>query len=92
MNPKETSGTLLPSPPASSGTAESRLVIVLGTQTIDETRGSESQEADNRRGMSSSRGRDSRVRFEGIGASRRRVKSRVANSCDYVLRPAPLTA
>lgn len=59
-------------------TAESRPVIVPRTQTIDETRGSESQGADNRRGMSSNHERDSRVHFKGINAS-----PRVTNS-DYV--------
>lgn len=58
MNSKETRYALpfLPSP---SITAESRLVIVPRTQTINEMRGSESQGADNRRGMSSNRERDS---------------------------------
>lgn len=69
MNPKETSG-LFPSCLHLLETAESRLMIVPRTQTIDETRGSESQGADNRRGMSSNHERDSRVHFKGINASR----------------------
>lgn len=72
MNSKETRHALpfLPSARPSI-TAESRLAIVPRTQTINETRGSESQGADNRRGMSSNRERDSWVRFKGIYASRR---------------------
>lgn len=67
MNSKETRHGLpfLPSARPSI-TAESRLAIVPRTQTINETRGSESQGADNRRGMSSNRERDSWVRFKGI--------------------------
>lgn len=85
MNSKETRYALpfLPSP---SKTAESRLVIVPRTQTINETRGSESQGADNRRGMSSNRERDSWVRFKEINASHHTAKN-----FDYV-RLLPLTA